>query len=96
MNRHYPELNAEEQKQYWALLSIYETATKGCLERDETEDFYDALRTLQNLLNIELFTETSKLDILDVNYICKFGHPFYEVFRKEGEIGTYVQYIGEN
>ena len=89
MNKHYLDLNYKEIKQYWALMSIYETATKGYLESDEKQDFFDALRTLQDLLEIELFTETSKLDILDWGYITKYGHPFYEVIKKDG--GNYIQ-----
>ena len=89
MNKHYLDLNYREVEQYWALMSIYETATKGYLESDEKEDFFDAFRTLQDLLKIELFTETSKLDILDWGYIRKYGHPFYEVFQKDGS--NYIQ-----
>ena len=84
-NKHYFDLNAKEQEVYWALMSIYELTADlveneyGIDEEEKIEAFNDAFKNIQDALRIELFTETSKLDILNASYIRKYGNFFREV-----------------
>ena len=93
-NKHFYDLNAKEREVYWALISLYELTADLVeyeYERDEEEKieaFNDAFKNIQDALRIELFTETSKLDILNATYIRKYGNIFREVVDREN--GSYV------
>ena len=91
MNKVYEDLNPEEKKAYWALMSIYElTAHWVRDERADNEAFNDAFKNVQDALKIELFSETSRLDILDFSYIQKYGNTFKEAVERDGH--NYIQW----
>ena len=94
MNKVYEDLNPDEKKAYWALMSIYELTSHWV--RDEEEDneaFNDAFKNVQDALKIELFSEISNLSMLDSSYIRKYGNTFKEAVVRDGH--TYIQFKEE-
>ena len=92
----YKELDSHQKKIYSTLISIYKLVAER-LDWEDEDQFNNDLRTLQELLNIELFTEQSSLDHLTFNYIAKFGNPFYDVIKKPDCFpSTYIQLKEQN
>ena len=91
MNKLYKDLNSEEKKAYWALMSIYELTAHWVVDEEENnEAFNDAFKNIQDAIKIELFSETSRLDILDFSYIHKYGNTFKEAVERDGH--NYIQW----
>ena len=91
MNKHYLDLNREQEQQYWAMMNIYDMWYEGW-DLDNPEDweeqrlrFFDALKTIQDGLGIELFSEPSRISTLDPTYLKEFGNPFVEVVEEDGK-----------
>ena len=56
------------------------------------EKFLDDFETIQDALGISLFQDPSDVDYVDGDYSSRFPSPWYRTFKKEGEIGTYIEY----
>ena len=57
------------------------------------EKFLDDFETIQDALGISLFQDPSDVDYVDGDYSSRFPSPWYRTFKKEGEIGTYIEYF---
>ena len=70
--------------------------TSGDVIKDSVisyEKFLDDFETIQDALGISLFQDPSDVDYVDGDYSSRFPSPWYRTFKKEGEMGTYIEYF---